>query len=247
MISLSLPFFLVAIFYSMVGFGGGSSYVALLALFNLPYESIPQVALVCNLIVVSGGSYHFIKIGFFKFSLFWPFILTSIPFAFIGGRIPVSKEIFFLLLGVSLVAAGSRLLFSKSFKEVGGIKKVNVKLALFIGAFLGMLSGMVGIGGGIFLAPLLLNLKWGRPKEVAAIASAFILVNSLSGIGGQIFKSQSLVNVIEYWPLFVAVFFGGQIGSLLGSGKSVSHARVKILTSVLVLFVGVRLLINNFN
>ena len=243
MLGLPFLFFIVALLYSLVGFGGGSSYIALLALFNVPYQSIPQVALVCNLIVVAGGAIHFIRKGYFSFPLFWPFILGSIPLAFLGGRIPVSKEVFYILLGLSLVIAGLRLFLFNKLTNYENVEKPNWKLGIAVGGILGLLSGMVGIGGGIFLAPILLNLRWGKPKQVAATASLFIFVNSISGLSGQIIKTGSLINISSYWPLFLAVLLGGQIGSSLGSGKVVSHSWIRSLTAALVLFVGIRLLL----
>ncbi|MBT4760666.1 MAG: sulfite exporter TauE/SafE family protein [Bdellovibrionaceae bacterium] len=235
-------FFLVALLYSLVGFGGGSSYIALLTLFDIPYETIPKIALMCNIIVVTSGALHFYRKGFLKWQLIWPFVVSSVPFAFIGGLIPVSKQLFYLLLGTSLVIAGSQLLFNKSFNSLGVVKALNKPMAVVIGAVLGLLSGMVGIGGGIFLAPILLNLKWATPKQVAATASFFIFINSLFGILGQVTKSGNFIDLYSYAPLFVAVFIGGQIGSYLASGKKISHQAILTSTSVLVFFVGLRLL-----
>ena len=165
------------------------------------------------------------------------------PFAFIGGSIPVSKEVFYMLLGFSLLVAGTRLLFFNKKNDFNALRKINLPLALFFGATLGLLSGMVGIGGGIFLAPILLNLRWGRPKEVAATASLFILVNSVSGLAGQIIKSQSFTNISNYILLFAVVFLGGQIGSRMGSGQYLSQRQIAKATAMLVLFVGIRLVL----
>ncbi|MDA0990894.1 MAG: sulfite exporter TauE/SafE family protein [Verrucomicrobia bacterium] len=241
-----LLFFVVALLYACVGFGGGSSYVAFLALFDAPYEDIPQVALVCNIIVVSGGAYHFIRQRHFSGALFWPFALGSIPCAFVGGRIPIGKTAFLVLLGASLIIAGLRLLFIKrAATEEQPIHTPHVGVATGTGGLLGLLSGLVGIGGGIFLSPIMMNFRWGRPKQVAATASVFILVNSLAGLGGQIVKHAGVSGIVPYWPLFLAVFVGGQIGSRLGAG-ALSQQRVRQLTAVLVLIVGVRIMIKVF-
>ncbi len=239
---ITLLFFIVALIYSAVGFGGGSSYIAVLALFDYPYESIPVIGLICNLIVVSGGIFHFYKKGHFKWSLFWPFAVSSIPMAFIGGRIPVSKELFLLLLGVCLFIVALRLLFiNRIIKDSSKYEKPKLSLAIILGAILGLIAGMVGIGGGIFLAPALLYLKWGLPKQIAATAALFILLNSLSGLAGQLVKGTSMIDLESHWPLFLSVLIGGQIGSRIGSGSVLSQRMIKDLTALLVLFVSLRI------
>ncbi|PKL76018.1 MAG: sulfoacetate transporter, partial [Candidatus Melainabacteria bacterium HGW-Melainabacteria-1] len=216
MFSHAALFFGVALLYALVGFGGGSSYTALLFLFGLPYALIPTISLLCNLIVVSGGSWHFCRQGHYVPRLFWPFALSSVPMAFVGGLLPIGKELFLLLLGLSLFCAGLRLLWVETAAQGRETALPPVPLALLIGAVLGLLSGLVGIGGGIFLAPLLLNLGWGRPKQVAATASLFILVNSLAGLLGQWLKQGNFADILPYWPLLLAVLLGGQFGSRLG-------------------------------
>jgi len=239
---MPLIFLIIALIYSSVGFGGGSSYIAALALFGYPYESIPVIALMCNLIVVSGGIYHFRKNGHFKWDLIWPFALSSIPMAFVGGRIPISREIFLFLLASCLFLVAIRLLFvNRIQKDYEDYKTPSTLLALLLGAVLGLLAGMVGIGGGIFLAPLLLYFRWGLPKQIAATAAMFILLNSLSGLGGQLAKGMSFVDIGDHWPLFLAVLVGGQIGSRLGSGTILSQRIVKDLTALLVLLVSLRI------
>lgn len=240
---MTLLFFIIALVYSAVGFGGGSSYIAVLALFDYPYELIPVIALICNVIVVSGGIYLFRKKGHFKWSLFWPFALSSVPMAFIGGRISVSKEFFLALLGVCLFVIAVRLLFvNRTIKDYAEYRLPKTSLAIMLGAALGLLAGMVGIGGGIFLAPVLLYLRWGLPKQIAATAALFILLNSLSGLAGQFVKGTSMIGLLDYWPLFLSVFIGGQIGSRLGSGAILSQRIIKDLTALLVLFVSLRIL-----
>ncbi len=236
-------FFIIAIFYSAVGFGGGSFYIAMLALYDFPYESIPILALICNLIVSSSGVVLFYKKGHFKWKLFWPYIVGSIPMAFLGGRIPISKEAFMSTLGLCLFAVGVRLLFFDKIDQKQEKPKPPAKFIAFaIGSGLGLLSGLVGIGGGIFLAPLLLAFNWARPKEVAAIASFFIFINSLSSLFGQTLKGVAQIDFELYIFLFIAVFLGGQIGSRLGSGSLLSGRVVKKLTAILVVFVGVKVL-----
>ena len=236
-------FLLVATFYSAVGFGGGSSYIAILALYDYPYQLLPVLALLCNLIVVSSSSLQFIKNGHFRWKLFWPFAISSLPMSFLGGRMPVDKSTVFTLLGLCLAAAGIRLLLLDRTKaDVFEVTPLNTPLALLLGSSLGFISGLVGIGGGIFLAPLLLTLRWGLPKQVAATAALFILINSVSGLLGQFIKNDQNFVFFEHWPLFVAVFLGGQIGSRFGSGSHCSQKTVRVLTAILVLFVSFRIL-----
>lgn len=239
---MALLFFIVAILYSMVGFGGGSSYIALMILFDVPFELLPKVALICNLIVVSGGCYHFIRQGHFKWHLAWPFVVSSVPMAFVGGQIPISREFFVGLLGLVLLLAGLKLLFTNSQKALLSHREVSLKAKILAGGLIGLISGLVGIGGGIFLSPFLLNLRWAKPKGVAALASVFILVNSLAGLAGQLLKQEHFLigDYLKFVLLFLAVFLGGQIGSWLGSGR-LSPLWVRGATASLVLFVGGRL------
>ncbi|MBI2082188.1 MAG: sulfite exporter TauE/SafE family protein [Deltaproteobacteria bacterium] len=240
-------FFLTALIYSTVGLGGGSTYLALLVLFSIPYQAIPKIGLICNLIVVTGGCFFYIKEGHFSFKKTVPFVLTSIPFAYLGGRIPIQKEFFQLLLGFSLLAAAVRMLLAeKAYSASGSIGwKKSLLIGLPIGALLGLLSGLVGIGGGIFLSPLLCLLHWTDAKGAAASASFFILVNSLAGLSGQIMKSGVLPEMIFIIPLGVAALLGGQIGSRLGS-REIPKLAVQRITSILIFFVAGRLLWNGF-
>ncbi len=198
-------FFIAALIYSSVGFGGGSTYLALLFLFNVPYSTIPQIALLCNLLVVSGNLYHYLKIEGISLRLVLPFTIMSIPMAYLGGRIAISKNLFLILLGISLLAAGSRLLFAK--KLAANVDSTNIDQvriwgrALPIGGVLGFLSGVVGIGGGIFLAPAMYLLKLGRPIQIAAASSFYIFVNSLAGLIGQLTKTPAEMQVTLLFPL----------------------------------------------
>ncbi len=236
-------FFLTALVYSTAGFGGGSSYLALLALFSFPYESMPKVALLCNLVVVSGGFLVFYRAGHFSPRKVLPFVLTSIPAAYLGGSIPLNKTVFSWLLAISLAVAGLRMLLSEESFVVK--KSVSWKEAwlvgLPVGAGLGVLSGLVGIGGGIFLAPVLYFLGWANAKEVSAAASFFILVNSLAGLLGQVSKSAWTFEWTWMIPLALAVFLGGQIGSRWGAGK-ISKLALQRVTAALILSISGRLL-----
>lgn len=238
-------FFLIALFHAIVGFGGGTSYLALLSVSGISYELIPKISLICNLLVVSGGCWHYYKQGYFNQKLIFPFVLTSIPMSFLGGLFPISEKLFFALLASSLIFGGLRLLFDRKI-ESGHVRPPNLPTSLLVGAGLGLLSGIVGIGGGIFLSPLMLNLKWAKPKEVAAAASAFILLNSASGLAGQIIKGFQVQEIAGHLPLFLAVLLGGQIGSRLGTHPRVSQIWIQRATAGLILFVSLRLFSKTF-
>ena len=242
MIILSILFFVTALIYSSVGFGGGSTYLAILLIWGVPYTIFPVIALVCNIIVVSGNSINFIRSKNININLLFPYLIGSIPFAFIGGSITIEKSLFEILLFCVLLVAGIFLLIeSKSFnKEKIKINKIPRLISISIGSIIGFMSGIVGIGGGIFLSPLLFLMKAGYPKHITSSASLFILINSIFGIAGQLTKDQVLDQVITYWPLFLSVLIGGQIGSLLNI-KFLSNKILALLTSFLVIFVAIRM------
>ena len=242
MIILSILFFVTALIYSSVGFGGGSTYLALLLIWGVPYTIFPVIALVCNIIVVSGNSINFIRSKNINFNLLFPYLIGSIPFAFIGGSIKIEKSLFEILLFCILLVAGIFLLIeSKSFnKEKIKINQIPRLISISIGSIIGFMSGLVGIGGGIFLSPLLFLMKAGYPRHITSSASLFILINSIFGIAGQLTKDQILDKVITYWPLFLSVLIGGQIGSLLNI-KFLSNKILALLTSFLVIFVAIRM------
>jgi len=242
MIILSILFFVTALIYSSVGFGGGSTYLAILLIWGVPYTIFPVIALVCNIIVVSGNSINFIRSKNININLLFPYLIGSIPFAFIGGSITIEKSLFEILLFCVLLVAGIFLLIeSKSFnKEQIKINKIPRLISISIGSIIGFMSGLVGIGGGIFLSPLLFLMKAGYPRHITSSASLFILINSIFGIAGQLTKDQVLDQVITYWPLFLSVLIGGQIGSLLNI-KFLSNKILALLTSFLVIFVAIRM------
>ena len=205
MIILSIFFFITAILYSSVGFGGGSTYLALLLIWDTPYYIFPVIALFCNIIVVTGNSVNYIRAGNHNLKLLLPFLIGSIPFAYIGGTLIINKEIFEILLFLVLSVAGILLLMSNKAYENKDItvKKLNIFISVIIGSLLGLISGIVGIGGGIFLSPILFLLKADKPKNIITTASLFILVNSISGIFGQFTKDDILNEFLIYWPLFL--------------------------------------------
>ena len=242
MIILSILFFVTAILYSSVGFGGGSTYLALLLLWGIPYFILPIIALCCNIIVVSGNCFNYIKAGNLNLKLLIPYLIGSVPLAFIGGSIPVEKRFFEILLFSVLTIAGILLLFKfKSYNEdEKSYKKIPIIISIIIGAILGFISGVVGIGGGIFLSPILFLIKAGKPKHIVTAASLFILINSVSGIIGQLTKNDILNQVASYWFLFLIVLIGGQIGNFLNL-KIFSSRTLALITASLVLFVALRM------
>ena len=242
MIILSILFFVTALIYSSVGFGGGSTYLAILLIWGVPYTIFPVIALVCNIIVVSGNSINFIRSKNININLLFPYLIGSIPFAFIGGSITIEKSLFEILLFCVLFVAGIFLLIeSKSFSEEKiKINQIPKLISISIGSIIGFMSGIVGIGGGIFLSPLLFLMKAGYPRHITSSASLFILINSIFGIAGQLTKDQILDQVIIYWPLFLSVLVGGQIGSVLNI-KFLPNKILALLTSFLVIFVAIRI------
>ena len=242
MFILSFLFFLTAILYSSVGFGGGSTYLALLLIWGVPYQVFPIIALCCNIIVVSGNCFNYIKAGNINIKLLSPFLISSVPFAFIGGSLQLDKSFFEILLFMVLTLAGLSLLLK--FRSFDVSKEVNNNIpkitSFLIGGSIGFVSGIVGIGGGIFLSPILLLIKAAKTKHIATTASLFILINSISGLVGQSTKGFILNEIYDYWPLFFLVFIGGQLGNFLNI--KILSTRVMILfTAGLVIFVSVRM------
>ena len=239
---LALLFLVTAILYSSVGFGGGSTYLALLLIWEIPYFIIPVIALSCNTIVVSGNCFNYIRAGNLNYKLLFPYLIGSIPLAYMGGSLSIEKQLFEILLFIVLLVAGLLLLFNfKSYDDKNeSYKKIPIFISILIGGSLGFISGIVGIGGGIFLSPILFLIRAGRPKHIVTTASLFILINSISGIIGQLTKNDVLVEVQNYWYLLVAVLIGGQIGNFLNL-KIFPTRILGLVTAFLVLFVTIRM------
>ncbi|GAA0481445.1 sulfite exporter TauE/SafE family protein [Parasphingorhabdus litoris] len=252
---LALLFLLTAGLYASVGFGGGSTYIALLALADLDYRLLPIIALICNIIVVLGGTVRFQARGLIDWRRIWPILLLSVPAAWVGGRLAIDQDNFLVLLGLSLTVAALLLLTEPFFRSqtVGSRPQTEQGFwfAPIVGCGIGFLSGMVGIGGGIFLAPILLLMNWSDSRRIAATASVFILVNSASGLIGQLMKSawqqegQVADMLLSYWPLFLGVLVGGQIGSFLAS-KALREHWIRRLTALLILYVAGRIFWQQF-
>ena len=211
-------------------------------LWEVPYFIFPVIALSCNIIVVSGNCFNYIRAGNLSLKLLIPYLIGSIPLAFIGGSLPVGKEFFEILLFVVLTVAGVLLLFKfKSYDEkIEIFRKIPIIVSILIGGTLGFVSGIAGVGGGIFLSPILFLLRAGKPKHIVTAASLFILINSLSGIIGQLTKTTVLSEIQNYWFLFLAVLIGGQIGNFL-SLKIFPTRLLALVTAGLILFVAVRM------
>jgi len=247
MIILSILFFVTAILYASVGFGGGSTYLALLLIWDIPYYIFPIIALICNIFVVSGNSFNYIKAGHLNLKLLIPYLIGSIPFAFIGGSLPIDKNLFEIFLFLVLTFAGIMLLINfKSYDDKhNDYKNIPIFVSILIGTILGFFSGIVGIGGGIFLSPILFLINAGKPKHIVTAASLFILINSISGVIGQLTKNTVMTDISNYWYLFFAVIIGGQIGNFLNL-KIFPTRILALITSLLVLFVSGRVGIKLF-
>jgi uncharacterized membrane protein YfcA len=238
---LPFIFFIVALFYSSVGFGGGSSYLAIMSLFLTDFYEIRSTALVLNICVVTIGTLIFVRNKIFDFKLFWPFLVSSIPLAYFGAQLKLSQELFFMILGASLILSGITMMLryiqaKLDSKEFGLVKKLS------LGGGVGFLAGVSGIGGGIFLSPTLNLLNWANPRTVASLASVFILVNSISGLVGLAVADTLQLDSILIWKLMLAVVLGGSIGSYLSS-KKFNLRFLGGLTAVLVIYVGLRLVL----
>lgn len=241
-----LAFFVVAALYASVGFGGGSSYLAILTLVFTSFFTIRSIALLCNLIVVGSTCYLYLRRGHLKFKKFLPFVLMSVPLAFLGALFRLSEAIFFILLGCTLIASSIALVI-----QTYSIKGATIKLQQYpawlsyiLGGAIGLLSGLVGIGGGIFLSPVLNHMRWDLPIKIAALASFFILVNSMAGITGLLVNDTFDVPWLQASALLVAVFLGGQLGIRISLNRF-SAQSIRLLTAVLVFFVGIRVLVTN--
>ncbi|WP_425390739.1 sulfite exporter TauE/SafE family protein [Ekhidna sp.] len=233
-------FFLIALFYSSIGFGGGSSYLAILSLVLTDFYEIRTLALVLNVIVVTIGTIVFLRNRVFKRSLFWPFLVLSIPMAFFGAQLSLTEHTFFIILGIALILAAMAMLAQSIIKK-GKSTNLHTSKSMVLGGGIGMLSGLVGIGGGIFLSPTLNLMKWQNAVTVASLASFFILVNSLAGITGLVVNKTFQLNASFASGIIMAVMLGGLVGSQLSIKMNLNI--IRRLTAILVLYVGVRIVL----
>lgn len=230
--------FTVAFLYASVGHGGASGYLALMAIFSFPAADMKSSALILNMLVSLVSFWQYLKGGHFKWSLFLPFIVTSVPAAFLGAFIKPDPLVYERILGVLLIFPILRL-FGIFGVETDKIQKVNLPLALVSGAFIGFFSGMIGIGGGILLSPLILLMHWGNMKQTAAVSALFIFVNSVSGFSGLLLSGVS-INIEIYTWLLIALA-GGFAGAYLAR-KQFSTKFLRMLLSIVLVIASVKLL-----
>lgn len=240
-ILLPLLFLFIALFYSSVGFGGGSSYLAIMSIFLTDFYEIRSTALLLNITVVTIGTIMYVRNRVFDWKLFWPFLLPSVPLAYLGAQMRLSEQTFFLILGGLLILSSFSML-SKFIKNSASSREFGLWKRLGLGGIVGFFAGLSGIGGGIYLSPVLNMVNWKDARKIASLASVFILVNSLSGLLGLLavntftFDSQLTIRLI------IAVFIGGMVGSYL-SNRKFNTRLIGLLTAMLVLYVGLRLLL----
>lgn len=243
MIWLPPAFFATALLYASVGFGGGSTYNALLALAGYDYRLLPIVSLACNIVVVTGSTIRFARAGVVPWKRALVLALIAAPLAYLGGQTPIKQATFLVLLGLSLIAAGLALLAPRAPDSDADPAPLARWMPLAV-APLGYLAGLVGIGGGIFLAPLLHFTRWANARAIAATTSLFILINSLSGLVGQLAKNGSdafSAALGDALPLLIAVVLGGQLGSLLAL-RWLPERVIRMLTAALTIWAGGQLL-----
>ena len=238
---ISAVIFCVALLYSSVGHGGASGYLAVLSFFAFSPGDIKSTALVFNILVAGIASLAYMRAGYFSWKSIWPFIMASIPAAFLGGMIIVSPRLYMVLLALVLLVAAWRLALSGPVTKCSEDQRpIRLPLALTAGGGIGLISGMVGIGGGIFLSPLILLARWADVKHTAAISATFILVNSLAGLAGHMTNQH--INIIAFAPFLLAAFCGGLLGSHLGANHFSGLTLRRTLAVVLIVAAGKMLL-----
>ncbi|MDD5712420.1 MAG: sulfite exporter TauE/SafE family protein [Smithellaceae bacterium] len=236
--ALTACIFVVAVFYSCVGHGGASGYIAVMMLFSLMPGVIKPVALVLNIIVSSVAAYEFYRAGYFRWSLFWPFACISIPLAFIGGSFTLPIAVYKPVIGMTLLFSAARL-FVRPPRLKSGIRKPSLYISLFVGPLIGIASGLIGVGGGIFLSPLVILMGWAGVKETSALAALFVLVNSVAGLVGHLSVAHSIPPMA--FGIAVAALAGGLAGSYIGS-KRLPLMAVQRTLSLVITIAGVNML-----
>lgn len=238
-IILSILIFAAGLLYSSVGHAGGSGYIAVMALFGLSPDTMKPTALVLNILVATIATVQFYRAGYFSWNTFWPFAISSIPFAFIGGAMSLPGNLYKQIVGLVLLFAAYHFFSKKQSAIANPFKPIPVLAAILAGAGIGLLSGMVGVGGGIFLTPLILFMGWAGTKQTAGVSAMFILVNSISGMAGHITGVKFLPDMI--YILGLAAVLGGTIGSYMGS-RRFANATLYQLLAVVLLIAGVNYL-----
>ena len=241
MVLLTCLIFIAALLYASVGHAGASGYLAAMALFSVAPEEMKPTALVLNLLVASVGTMRYARAGCFAWNIFWPFAVLSIPFAFLGGMWKLPVATYKLILGTVLLFAAWRLAIKQSAQAPMTQKPIVLPLALALGALIGLLSGLTGVGGGIFLSPVLLLLGWADVRRTAGVSIVFILVNSAAGLLGHIESVKSLPHQVVWWA--PAAFIGGLVGAELGSHRLTPLLMRRMLAVVLVV-AGLKMLLS---
>jgi uncharacterized membrane protein YfcA len=234
---LTIGIALIAFLYSTVGHAGASGYIAVMTLAGIAPAVIKPTALVLNILVATIATWSFWRARHFDWNLFWPFAITATPLAFVGGYIALPTRVFKVLVGVVLVVSAIRFLVRPSGDTTP--HPPSRSKALPVGGALGLLAGLTGTGGGIFLTPILLFMGWARTKTAAAVSAAFILSNSLAGLAGNLASTKTFPSVAL--PLGAAALVGGALGAHLGSQR-LSHTAIKRLLAVVLLIAGTKLI-----
>lgn len=237
LLGLSVAIVLIAVLYSSVGHAGASGYIALMSLAGLAPDFIKPTALAMNVLVASIGSWQFLRAGHFAWRTFWPFALLAVPMAYVGGHVSLPAQAFKLLLGMVLLVAAAR--FVMNAREDPAAHEPPIMPALASGGIIGLLSGLTGTGGGIFLTPLLLQMRWAQAKRAAGVSALFILLNSAAGLAGNIASTGQWP--AEIAPLLAAAALGGIIGSHLGS-RRFAPAHIKRFLAAVLLIAGLKLI-----
>lgn len=230
---LTVAILVMALLYSSVGHGGGSGYLAALALVGVAPEVMRPTALVLNILVAGIATVQFYRAGYFSWRTFWPFAVTSIPLAFVGGMVTLPTTVYKPLVGLVLLFAAYRLWLKAREHASDSAQMPSLPVAASVGACIGLLSGLTGVGGGIFLSPLLLLMGWAEVRRTAAVSAAFVLANSIAGLAGNISSVGRLPNAIFAWG--VAAVVGGVIGSELGRRRFATLTLRRLLAVVLVI------------
>lgn len=232
--------FLAALLYASVGHGGASGYLAVMALTGTPPAEMRFSALCLNVLVSAVATFRFYRAGAFSHKLFWPLVATSIPMAFVGGSISLPMHYFKPLVGVVLLYSAWRSFMTARSAGTVEIRPVGWPVLVVIGAVLGLLSGLTGVGGGIFLSPLLIFFRWAQTRTVSGIAAAFILVNSIAGLAGQMTGNYSVPQALPLW--LGVVFVGGFIGATLGA-RRLGNPMIQRLLALVLLIAGIKMLL----
>ena len=232
--------FLAALLFSSVGHGGATAYLAAFALVGLAPASMKPAALCLNVLVASIALYKFYKVGAFNWQLFWPIAITSVPAAFLGGQTTLPTHIYKIVVGICLVIAAITIFYKPNAADDTEVKPVLKPVLMALGAGLGFLAGLTGVGGGIFLSPILLIFGWAKTKVISGVAAAFILANSISGLLGFYSKTPSLPAGLGYWA--IAAVAGGLIGAEYGS-KKLANPTIRKLLALVLLFAGSKMVL----